>query len=166
MHDDSQDYLAIMRLQRSYADIATRAAWKEVASLATPDARFSFDTHSGTVFEMNGPVAFGEFGARMTKSFTFYEYIPLNFVVTIGPDGTAEGRSFSLEVAEDGETGDWVDSTASTGTSTSCSRAHGGSPSATIGRTGAGPAGASRRRVGGSSPVGRHTPQLVVHAWV
>jgi SnoaL-like domain len=109
MHDDSQDYLAIMRLQRSYADIATRAAWKEVASLATPDARFSFDTHSGTVFEMNGPVAFGEFGARMTKSFTFYEYIPLNFVVTIGPDGTAEGRSFSLEVAEDGETGDWVE---------------------------------------------------------
>ena len=43
----------------------------------------------------------------MTERFSFYEYIPLNFVVTIGTDGTARGRSYSLEVAEDSETGDW-----------------------------------------------------------
>jgi hypothetical protein len=107
MNDDMQGYLAIMHLQRSYADVSTRRAWNEVATLATPDARFLFDTHSGKVFEIEGPVAFGEFGAKMTEGFTFYEYIPLNFVVTIGSDGTAEGRSYSLEVAEDAKTGDW-----------------------------------------------------------
>ena len=107
MDDEATAYLAIERLQRSYADIATRQAWSEVADLATPDARFTFDTHSGTVIEINGPVEFGAFGDRMTERFSFYEYIPLNFVVTIGTDGTALGRSYSLEVAEEAETGDW-----------------------------------------------------------
>lgn len=109
VNDDAVAYLAIVRLQRSYADIATRRAWNEAASLATPDARFTFDTHSGTAFEVEGAVAFGEFGAKMTERFTFYEYIPLNFVVTVGTDGTARGRCYSLEVAEDGETGDWIE---------------------------------------------------------
>ncbi len=107
--DDDIAYLAIQRLQRSYADIATRQAWAEVASLATPDARFSFDTRSGKVFEFEGPIAFGVFGAQANQRFTFYEYVPLNFVVTIGTDATARGRSYSLEVAEDRETGNWVE---------------------------------------------------------
>jgi hypothetical protein len=109
MDDDAIAYLAIQRLQRAYADIATRQAWSEVPSLATPDARFTFDTHSGPVIEIEGPVEFGEFGAKANARFAFYEYIPLNFVVTIGTDDTARGRSYSLEVAEDRETGDWVE---------------------------------------------------------
>ena len=109
MDDDAIAYLAIQRLQRAYADIATRQAWDEVASLGTPDARFSFDIHSGKIIEIEGPVEFGAFGARANQRFSFYEYIPLNFVVTIGTDGTARGRSYSLEVAEDRETGDWVE---------------------------------------------------------
>lgn len=109
LDDDAIAYLAIQRLQRSYADIATRSAWNEVASLVTPDARFSFDTHSGTVFEIEGAAEFGAFGAQSNQRFAFYEYIPLNFVVTIGTDATARGRSYSLEVAEERETGDWVE---------------------------------------------------------
>jgi hypothetical protein len=107
MDDDAIAYLAIQRLQRAYADIATRNAWSEVGSLTTPDARFTFDTHSGTVFEVKGPAEFAAFGSQMNQRFRFYEYVPLNFVVTIGTDGTARGRSYSLEVAEDGETGKW-----------------------------------------------------------
>ena len=107
MDDDAFAYLAIQRLQRAYADIATRQAWSEVTAIATPDAQFTFDTRSGTVFEVDGPIEFGAFGAKMNQRFTFYEYIPLNFVVAIGTNGTARGRSYSLEVAEDGETGDW-----------------------------------------------------------
>ena len=49
MDDDALAYLAIIRLQRAYADVATRRAWPEFASLAIPDARFSFDTRSGKV---------------------------------------------------------------------------------------------------------------------
>jgi SnoaL-like domain len=107
MDNDATAYLAIQRLQRAYADVATRNAWNEAALLATPDARFTFDTHSGQVFEIEGGDEFVAFGARMNQRFKFYEYIPLNFVVTIGSDGTAHGRSYSLEVAEDGETGNW-----------------------------------------------------------
>jgi hypothetical protein len=109
MNDDSPAYLAIARLQRSYADIATRRAWNEVASLASPNAHFSFDLHAGKSFQVDGAVEFGEFGAKMTAGFTFYEYIPLNFVVEIGPDGVAHGRSYSLEVAEDAKTGEWIE---------------------------------------------------------
>jgi SnoaL-like domain len=108
MDDDALAYLAIMRLQGAYADIASRRAWSEFAPLATPDARFTFNTHSGNVFEVVGAEAFGEFGAKMTGGFSFYEYIPLNAVVTIGAAGTATGRAYSLEVAEDRDTGEWI----------------------------------------------------------
>jgi hypothetical protein len=97
-----------MRLQRAYADIATRRAWPEMASLAIPDARFSFDTRSGRVIEVIGAMALGEFGAKATDRFSFYEYLPLNAVVTIGTTGTARGRSYSLEVGEDRDTREWI----------------------------------------------------------
>jgi SnoaL-like domain len=109
MDDDAIAYLAIQRLQRSYADIVTRQAWSDVPSLATPDARFTFDTHSGTLIEIEGAAQFAAFGAQANQRFAFYEYIPLNFVVTIGSDATAHGRSYSLEVAEDRESGNWVE---------------------------------------------------------
>ena len=108
MNDDALAYIALMRLQRAYADIATRRAWPELAALATPDARFSFDTRSGRIVEVAGTEAFGEFGAKMTDRFSFYEYIPLNTVVAISTSGTARGRSYSLEVAEDRDTGEWT----------------------------------------------------------
>lgn len=108
MNDDALAYLAIMRLQRAYADIATRRAWPEIAALATPDARFSFDTRSGPVIEVVGAKALGEFGAKATGSFSFYEYLPLNTVVTIGTTGTAQGRSYSLELCEDRDTREWI----------------------------------------------------------
>jgi hypothetical protein len=105
--DEALAYLSIMRLQRAYADIATRRAWPEIAALATPDARFSFDTRSGKVIEVIGAEAFGEFGGKTTDRFSFYEYVPLNCVVKIG-DGTARGRAYSLEVGEDRGTGEWI----------------------------------------------------------
>jgi hypothetical protein len=108
MTDEMVAYLAIERLQRSYADISTRHAWDEVPALATPDARFSFDTHTGKTFEVDGPAAFAEFGAKMTDTFSFYEYIPLNFVVDITSDETARGRTYSLEVAEERQSGEWI----------------------------------------------------------
>ena len=96
--------LAIARLQRAYADISTRKAWPEFAALATPDARFSFDTRTSDVMEVVGAVAFAEFGAKMTARFSFYEYIPLNFVVDIDPAGTAQGRAYAFEIGQDRDT--------------------------------------------------------------
>ena len=42
----------------------------------------------------------------MTDRFAFYQYVPLNFVVTIDPAGTARGRTYSFEIGEDRHTGD------------------------------------------------------------
>ncbi len=109
MDDDATAYLAIQRLQRAYADIATRGAWDEFTSIATPDARFTFDIRAAQLIEIAGPADFAAFGVRANERFSFYVYIPLNFVVTIGDDGTARGRSYSHEVAEERETGDWVE---------------------------------------------------------
>ena len=106
--DDSLAYLAIMRLHRAYADIATRRAWPEIAALAIPDARFTFDTRAGRVFEVVGIEEFGAFGAKSTGGFSFYEYIPLNTVVKISA-ASARGRSYSLEVSEDRDTGEWIE---------------------------------------------------------
>jgi SnoaL-like domain len=107
MNDDPLAYVAIMRLQQAYADIATRRAWPEIASLAVPDARFSFDTRSGNVVEVIGAEAFGEFGAKTTGRFSFYQYVPLNTFVAISA-GTAQGRSYSLELCEDRDTKEWI----------------------------------------------------------
>ena len=56
---------------------------------------------------MVGAEAFGQFGAQSTGRFSFYEYVPLNTVVTIGA-GTARGRSYSLEVGEERDTRAWI----------------------------------------------------------
>jgi hypothetical protein len=108
VEEDALAYLAIMRLHRAYADIATRQAWPEITSLAIPDARFSFDMRSGGVIEVVGAKAFGEFGAKSIDRFSFYEYIPLNTVMTIQGNGTARGRSYSLEVGEQRDTREWI----------------------------------------------------------
>lgn len=105
---DPESYTAIQELQRNYADVATRAAWDEVGSLLTPDAHIQFTLSSGAVFDVDGADAFVEFARKMT-AFSFFEYIPLSFVVKRGPDGTLTGRSYSLEVSENAA-GDWVES--------------------------------------------------------
>src|SRR3954463_13603139 len=106
---ETDAYIAIDRLQRAYADVATRLAWDEAPTLLTPDAHITFDTRTGQPFEIHGATAFAEFGAKMVGVFGFYEYIPLNFVVTIAADGTATGRTWSLEVGEEVQSGAWVE---------------------------------------------------------
>jgi hypothetical protein len=105
---DAETYAALQQLQQAYADVATRGAWDEVATLLTPDAHIRFLLSSGEVFEIDGAEAFSEFAAKMT-GFVFFQYIPLTFVVSSTADGTLEGRTFSLEVAEN-EAGEWIES--------------------------------------------------------
>jgi hypothetical protein len=108
MNADTDAYLAIERLQRAYADISTRHAWDEMASLTTPDALFAFHTQRG-VFEVRGGAAFAELGPKMAEQFSFHVLIPINFVMKIHTNGTARGRSYLLEVAEDRQTRDWIE---------------------------------------------------------
>ncbi len=108
MNEDNDAYLAIEHLQRAYADISTRHAWDELPSICTPDARFSFDTKAGT-FEVKGGKALAELSPQIAERFSFNLLIPLNFVISAVTNGTARGRSYLLEVAEDRQTGDWLE---------------------------------------------------------
>jgi len=100
--------LAIARLQRAYADTGTRHAWGELAALATPDCPFLLNTGAGEVIEVIGGKAFGELSVKMTERFSFHEYVPLNHVVEIDPAGTARGRTYCFEIAQDRETGEII----------------------------------------------------------
>lgn len=106
LDDDTEAYIAITRLQRAYADISSRHAWDEMEALATPDARFAYHTKNG-VFEVQGGAAFAELGPRMSDQFSFHLLIPSNFVVSIGSNGTARGRSYLMELNEERESGVW-----------------------------------------------------------
>lgn len=108
MNDDPEAYIAITRLQRAYADITTRKAWRELPSLAAPDARFIYHTQNG-LFEFASGAALAEAGPQMVGRFTFHILIPQNFVVSIDAGGTARGRSYLLELAEERETGAWIE---------------------------------------------------------
>lgn len=109
MDDDSLAYVAITRLQNRYADVATRRAWAEMADLALPTARFSFDLQAGRVLEFVGPAALAEFGSRATAGYSFYEYLPLNTVVTVADDTSATGRFYALEIGVDAASGAWTE---------------------------------------------------------
>jgi hypothetical protein len=109
MNDDALAYLSIVRLQHAYGDIATRQAWAELSGLVIPDARFSFDLRMGSPIELSGAEALGTFGARSVGGFSFYQYIPLNAVVSDVRDDSARGRAYALEVAEDRASGEWLE---------------------------------------------------------
>jgi hypothetical protein len=98
--------LALARLQRAYADVSTRKAWAEFAGLVTPDVHLTFDIGGAEPIEAVGPETFMAFSAQMTDRFSFYEYVPLNFVVEVAPDGSARGRSYSFEIGADVVTGE------------------------------------------------------------
>jgi hypothetical protein len=102
--------VAIARLQRAYADTATREAWGELAALVTPDCRFLFATSSGTDFELLGAEQFIAFAAKTAEQYDLWVYDPINFTVELETDGTATGRTYSFEIEQDRGTGEVVHS--------------------------------------------------------
>ena len=103
---DPEAYLAIEQLHRTYADIATRRAFDEIAAITTDDVRFVFTRSTGEVTEFEGAAAFADFGAQTLGGLPFILYIPVNFVVSVDADGSARGRTYILELSEL-ESGEW-----------------------------------------------------------
>jgi hypothetical protein len=102
-------HLAITRLQGRYADIASRQAWSELQSIVLPDATFAFDLGAGDVLTFVGPDELAAFGARACERFEFYQYIPLNTVVSLTSKTRATGRSYSLEIGVEKAGEDWTE---------------------------------------------------------
>ncbi len=102
--------MAIARLQRAYADTATRESWDELTALVTPSCRFLFATSSGEDFELIGAEQFSAFAAKTAEQYDLWVYDPINFTVAIDPNGTATGQTYSFEIEQDRHTGNVVHS--------------------------------------------------------
>jgi hypothetical protein len=105
--DDTRAYLAITRLQASYADVVTRRAWRELDPLFVQDAPIHIDTVTSPVIELHGPAALGEFIGRSIERFSFFEFVILNSVVDVIDATTASARLYMVELRQDRDSGEW-----------------------------------------------------------
>ena len=107
MATESDAYIAITRLQSSYADVVTRRAWNELDALFTSDATIRVDTVTRPVVELVGAAALGAFIGTAVARFEFFEFVILNTVVDIRSNDTAGGRVYMVEIRQERETGEW-----------------------------------------------------------
>jgi hypothetical protein len=107
MTDDALAYLAITRLQADYADVVTRRAWAELEPLFVPGAPIHVDTVGAPVIELTGATGLGEFVSGAIERFEFFEFVVLNTVIRVGPEGTARGRMYMVELRQERSTGEW-----------------------------------------------------------
>lgn len=96
-------YLAILRLQRSYADSVTRRAWHELAGQFRPDATLTVGAGERAIV-VRGPGPIGELIDQSTEHLALLVFTVLNTVVAIDGD-TARTRSFISEVHISRDTG-------------------------------------------------------------
>jgi hypothetical protein len=109
--NETDDYVAIRRLQNAYADVVTRRAWAELPELFVPDAPIVVDTRGGDALTFAGGAALGDFISVAMERFEFFEFVILNTVIDIGVGGDADvaaGRTFMCELRTEVESGKWT----------------------------------------------------------
>lgn len=104
---ETDDVVALWRLQSQYADIVTRRAWSELLEVFRPDTRVEVDTVSSPARTFVGPEAFGEFVAGAIARFDHFEFVILNTVVDLVSQDEATGRLFMCEIRHDRESDTW-----------------------------------------------------------
>ena len=105
--NEMADFIAIQRLQASYADIVTRREWSELEQVFLPDATVSIDMVQGTPFVLRTPSGIGEFIGTSIERFEFFEFVILNSVIEFGPAGSGEAtaRMYMAELRQSREGG-------------------------------------------------------------
>jgi hypothetical protein len=105
--NEMADFIAIQRLQASYADIVTRRQWAELEQVFVPDATVTIDVMEGTPFVLRTPGGIGEFIGTSIDRFEFFEFVILNSVVEFGPAGSgqASARLYMAELRQSREGG-------------------------------------------------------------
>jgi hypothetical protein len=106
-HNEMADFLAIQRLQASYADIVTRRQWSELEGVFLPDATVTIDVQEGNPFVLRTPSGIGEFMETSIERFEFFEFVILNSVIEFGPAGSgqATARMYMAELRQSREGG-------------------------------------------------------------
>jgi hypothetical protein len=107
MDDDTNAYVAITRLQATYADVVTRRAWAELGPLFVPDAPIRIDTVTRPVVDVVGAPGLADFVAPAVERFEFFEFVILNTVIDVQTTTTAAGRLYMVEVRQERATHGW-----------------------------------------------------------
>jgi SnoaL-like domain len=105
--DDTADVVALWRLQATYADIVTRRAWPELATVFRPDVTVEVDTVSGDPHRLVGPQEFASFVGPATDRFDHFEFVILNTVVDLAGPDDARGRIFMCEIRHESASDEW-----------------------------------------------------------
>jgi hypothetical protein len=104
---ETDDVVALWRLQSRYADVITRRAWPELHEVFLPDTAVHVDTVTTPTRTIVGPDAFGAFVAGAIARFDHFAFVILNTVVDITGPADARGRIFMCEVRHDTATDTW-----------------------------------------------------------
>lgn len=97
------DHVAVTRLLHAYADAVSRRAWDDVRSLFTDDAVVELDLGDRPGRRFDDPDAFVGFVAPAVGHFLHFQFVPLNLVVDLWPDGDhdrARTRMFMAELRQ------------------------------------------------------------------
>lgn len=105
--DDTADVVALWRLQSTYADIVTRRAWSELATVFAPDVTIEVDTVTSAALHIEGPAGFAAFVGPATDRFDHFEFVILNTVVEVTSADEARGRIFMCEIRREVDGGEW-----------------------------------------------------------
>lgn len=104
---ETDDVVALWRLQSRYADVISRRAWPELHELFLPDTTVAIDTVTSPPRSITGPDAFGSFVAASIERFDHFAFVILNTVVELdGPDD-GRGRIFMCEIRHDQASDTW-----------------------------------------------------------
>jgi len=105
------DYIAVRRLQDAYADVVSRRAWGELEDLFLPDVSVIVDVRADAPYVFNGPQEFATFVAKQVDRFEFFQFVILNSVLTLAPEGdpdVATGRMHMSELRQHHADGRWT----------------------------------------------------------
>jgi hypothetical protein len=104
LDQETIDYIAITRLQASYADMITRRAWDELPTIFCDGVRIIVDRMAGEPLNLDGPASLAAFVSNAIGHMDFFEFVILNTVIEI--DGEeAHGRMYMCEIRHDEKAG-------------------------------------------------------------
>jgi hypothetical protein len=104
---ETDDVVALWRLQAAYADLVSRRAWPELDGLFLPDTEVHLDTVSAPPRTLRGPAELAAFVGPAMARFDHFTFVILNTVVELEPPDEARGRTFMCEVRHDEVSDTW-----------------------------------------------------------
>ena len=87
------DHAAVQRLQARYADVVNRRRWDELEDLFVDGMPLHLDTVTAAARTMAGAREIGEFIDSAIERFDFFEFLPLNTVIDLYPDGDRDAAT-------------------------------------------------------------------------